>query len=99
MNLKVEHSRFRICGARTRSGDICRLEALPDRMRCRLHDTAGGRPPGIAEHPNSRVARLEGRRQWVTRMRAAKARGEIERFPGGRRAKGLPPLSRDPTIR
>jgi hypothetical protein len=32
-------------------------------------------------------------------MREAKARGEITRFPGGRRAKGLPPLSRDPKIR
>jgi hypothetical protein len=32
-------------------------------------------------------------------MREAKARGEIERFPGGRRARGLPPLSKNPTIR
>jgi hypothetical protein len=32
-------------------------------------------------------------------MRAAKAAGLIERFPNGRRAKGLPGLSRDPTIR
>ena len=32
-------------------------------------------------------------------MREAKARGEIERFPGGRRARGLPPLSKDRTIR
>jgi hypothetical protein len=42
---------------------------------------------------------VEGRRRWVARMREAKARGEIERFPGGRRARGLPPLSRHPTIR
>ena len=32
-------------------------------------------------------------------MREAKARGEIERFPNGRRARHLPKLSRDPTIR
>jgi hypothetical protein len=32
-------------------------------------------------------------------MREAKDRGEIERFPGGRRARDLPPLSRDPIIR
>jgi len=32
-------------------------------------------------------------------MREAKARGEIERFPGGRRKRGLPPLSKDRTIR
>ena len=50
-------------------------------------------------HPNTRAAIAAGRRRWVERMRAAKARGEIERFPGGKRARGLPPLSRDPTIR
>ena len=99
MNHKPEHSPSRICGARTRSGDICRMDALPDRLRCRQHGSAGGRPPGTPEHPNSRAARLKGRRQWVERMREAKARGEIELFPGGRRARGLPPLSRDPTIR
>jgi len=32
-------------------------------------------------------------------MRAAKERGEIEKIPGGRRAKGLPRLSKDPKIR
>jgi hypothetical protein len=32
-------------------------------------------------------------------MRAAKAAGLIEKIPGGRRARGLPPLSPDPTIR
>ena len=32
-------------------------------------------------------------------MREAKARGEIKRFPNGGRAKALPPLSKDPTIR
>jgi len=89
----------RICGARTRSGDRCHLEALSGKTRCRQHGAAGGRPPGIPEHPNSCAARLEGRRRWVERLRAAKARGEIERFPGGRRARGLPPLSREPTIR
>jgi hypothetical protein len=50
-------------------------------------------------HDNTRAAINEGRRRWVERMREAKARGEIERFPGGRRARGLPRLSRDPTIR
>jgi hypothetical protein len=32
-------------------------------------------------------------------MRQAKAQGQITRFPGGRRARGLPKLSRDPKIR
>ena len=42
---------------------------------------------------------VKGRRRWVERMRALKARGEIERFPGGRRARGLPRLSKNPIIR
>jgi hypothetical protein len=32
-------------------------------------------------------------------MRSAKLRGEIERFPGGRRARGLPPLSKNKHVR
>jgi hypothetical protein len=50
-------------------------------------------------HPNTAAAIREGRRRWVERMRAAKARGEIERFPGGKRARGLPSLSKHPKIR
>ena len=40
-----------------------------------------------------------GRRRWVARMRLAKVMGAIARFPGGRRDRGLPPLSKDPRIR
>jgi hypothetical protein len=50
-------------------------------------------------HENTRSAIAEGRRRWVERMREAKAQGKIERFPGGRRKRGLPPLSKDRTIR
>ena len=50
-------------------------------------------------HPNTAAAIAEGRRHWFERMREAKAAGQIERFPGGRRARGLPPLSKDPKIR
>jgi len=89
----------RICGARTRTGAACHFEALPDKLRCRLHGSAGGRPPGTPMHDNTRAAIAEGRRRWVERMREAKARGEIERFPGGRRKRGLPSLSKNPTIR
>jgi hypothetical protein len=42
---------------------------------------------------------VEGRRRWIERMRAAKARGELARLPGGRRSRGLPKLSRDKKIR
>jgi hypothetical protein len=38
----------------------------------------------VPEHPNSRAAKLEGRRQWIERQRLAKARGLIEKIPGGR---------------
>jgi len=41
---------------------------------------------------------VEGRRRWVERMRAAKAAGLIDRFPNGRRAKGLPSRSKDRII-
>src|SRR5262249_49000294 len=59
----------------------------------------GGRPKGIAEHPNSRAARLEGRRRWVERMRVAKEAGLIEKFPNGsRRSRGLSPLAKDRNI-
>jgi hypothetical protein len=88
-----------LCDALTRSSRRCRKSALADSTRCRLHGATGGRPKGTPEHPNSRAARLGGRRRWVERMRQAKAAGQIERFPGGRRPRGLPPLSKDPTIR
>jgi len=90
---------FRSCGACTSTGSRCRKPVRPSGIRCHLHGSAGGRPPGTPEHPNSRAARLEGRRRWVARMQAAKVAGQIERFPNGRRAKGLPRLSKDPTIR
>jgi len=72
---------------------------MSDNLRCRWHGARGGRPKGIPEHPNSRAARLEGRQRWVERTRQARERGEIKRFPNGARARGLPPLSKDPTIR
>jgi len=50
-------------------------------------------------HPNTAAALVQGRQRWVARMREAKAAGQIERFPNGRRARHLPPLARDTTIR
>jgi hypothetical protein len=89
----------RRCAARLRSGKICECEALPYSTRCRIHGGAGGRPRGTPEHAHSKAARLAGRARWVERTKAAKARGEIARFPGGRRARGLPPLPRNPKVR
>jgi len=91
--------KMRICGARTRTGGSCRVNALPQSTRCRLHGGNAGRPRGTPEHPSSKAARIEGRRRWLDRMREAKAAGQIEKIPGGRRAKGLPPLSKDRKIR
>ena len=89
----------RTCNARTRSGGWCRNPALPNSTRCYRHGAAGGRPRGIPLARKHIIAMVEGRRRWVERMRTAKAAGLIERFPGGRRARGLPPLSKDPKIR
>jgi len=50
-------------------------------------------------HPNTAAALAEGRRRWLERMRTAKARAEIARFPNGRRKRGLPPLPRDKKLR
>ena len=89
----------RQCGAQTRSGEPCRRPPKTGSARCQLHGGRAGRPPGTPMHDNTRAAIAEGRRRWVERMREAKERGEINRFPNGRRAKGLPPLSKDPKIR
>ena len=78
---------------------MCKRFALHESLRCALH---GGRSIGPTSGEGTQrsvAARVEGRRRWVERMRLAKARGEIEKIPGGRRAKGLPPLSKDPNIR
>src|SRR6516225_7351784 len=88
----------RRCGARTHRGGLCNNPPLPGKMRCYRHGSAGGRPPGTPQHPNTCAAAIEGRRRWVERMRAAKERGEVDRFPNGRRAKGLPPRSKDRII-
>ena len=88
----------RRCGARTHRGGLCNNPPLPGKMRCYRHGSAGGRPPGTPQHPNTCAAAIEGRRRWVERMRRAKAAGLIERFPNGRRAKGLPPRSKDRII-
>jgi len=86
------------CNARTRRGTRCNKPALPGKLRCNLHgglSTWARTPEGRARQIEARTA---GRRRWVERMRRAKAAGLIERFPNGRRAKGLPPRSKDRII-
>jgi hypothetical protein len=51
-------------------------------------------------HPNTAAAIAEGRRRALERRRQLKAAGKADRVWGGsRRARHLPPLSRNPTIR
>jgi hypothetical protein len=82
-----------------RSGKPCQREAEPQSIRCRIHGAGGGRPSGSAQHPNTRAAAVEGRRRYLDRMRQAKAAGLIDKIPVGRRARDLPPLSKDRKIR
>jgi hypothetical protein len=75
------------CGAlvRHRRG-FCRKWPVPGKERCRLH---GGRSTGpLTEDGKARslAAMRAGRQRWLEDMRAKKAAGEIERFPGGRKA-------------
>ena len=46
-------------------------------------------------HHNTRLALQAGRARWIERMQQAKARGEIARFPNGRR-RGVPNGARAP---
>src|SRR5215471_9147752 len=86
---------MRLCNARTGPGSFCRKPAPLNQTRCHLH---AGRPKGGPEHPNSRAARLEGRRRWLERMKAAKAAELIEKIPGGRRP-GVRGRIRSPDLR
>jgi hypothetical protein len=86
------------CNARTRAGGRCRRKAMPNHWRCPQHGGLAGRPRGIPLSPTALAARVAGRARWVERMWAAKARGEIARFPGGRRPRGSAPRSQDKMI-
>ena len=88
-----------LCGAHTTPGGLCQKNATSGALRCRLHGGRAGRPPGTPQHPNTRAAAVEGRRRYLEHMREAKAAGLIEKIPGGRRARGLPKLSKDKKIR
>ena len=84
----------RVCGARTRRGR-CMSQPASGHLRCRLHGSAGGRPPGIPLRAHENAALQSGRARWLQRMRQAKDAGLIERFPNGRR-RGVPNGARAP---
>ena len=75
------------CGARVRHrAGFCRNWPVPGKTRCRFH---GGCSTGaLTDEGKARslAAMRAGRQRWHEEMRAKKASGEIERFPGGRKA-------------
>ena len=75
------------CGARTRHRHgFCKKWPVPGKTRCRFH---GGLSTGAltAEGKARWLAAMhDGWRRWLEKTRAAKALGEIDRFPGGRKS-------------
>jgi hypothetical protein len=80
-----------LCSAplRNKLGQTCRAFALRDSPwgRCRIH---AGRPPASGS-PEGRAATAAGHAAYVAKTRARIARGELKRFPGGRRKKWIIP--------
>jgi hypothetical protein len=75
------------CGAlvRHRHG-FCRRWPVPGKARCRFH---GGCSTGARTQEGKAralAAMRAGRQGWLEDMRAKKAAGEIDRFPGGRKS-------------
>ena len=50
----------RQCMAHTKRGTRCLAPSVQGFLRCRLHGAGGGRPPGIAAHPNTLAALKAG---------------------------------------
>jgi len=85
----------RVCGAITRRGGRCARQPAAGRRRCKRHGGASSGPRTPAGKAAAIAAATAGRRRWLQRMRAAKARGEIARFPNGR-LRGVPNGARAP---
>jgi hypothetical protein len=75
------------CGARVRHRHgFCRNWPVPGKTRCRFH---GGLSTGALTDEGktrSHAAMHDGWQRWLEKTRAAKALGEIDRFPGGRKS-------------
>jgi hypothetical protein len=75
------------CGARVRHRHgWCRRWPVPGRTRCRLHGGASTGAVTAEGKAKANAAREAGRQRWLEEMRAKKAAGEIDRFPGGRKS-------------
>jgi hypothetical protein len=75
------------CGAlvRHRRG-FCRKWPVPGKERCRFHGGCSTGPLTEDGKARSLAAMRAGRQRWLEEMRAKKAAGEIDRFPGGRKS-------------
>jgi hypothetical protein len=75
------------CGARVRHRHgFCRKWPVPGKERCRFHGGCSTGPLTEDGKTRSLAAMRAGRRRWVEEMRTKLAAGEIDRFPGGRKA-------------
>jgi hypothetical protein len=81
------HSQAGGCGARVRHRHgFCKKWPVTGKTRCRFH---GGLSTGAITgegKARSLAAMHDGWPRWLEETRAKKAAGEIERFPGGRKA-------------
>jgi hypothetical protein len=75
------------CGARLRSRHgWCRKWPVRGRTRCRNHGGASTGPVTPEGKAKANAARKAGLARWREAMRGMKARGEISRFPCGRKS-------------
>jgi hypothetical protein len=75
------------CGARTRHRHgFCKKWPVPGKTRCRFHGGLSTGPLTDEGKEKSLAAMREGWQRWLEKTRAAKALGEIDRFPGGRKS-------------
>jgi hypothetical protein len=75
------------CGARVRHRHgFCRKWPVPGKERCRFHGGCSTGALTAEGKARSLAAMRAGRQRWHEEMRAKKAAGEIERFPGGRKS-------------
>jgi hypothetical protein len=74
------------CGARVRHRHgFCRKWPVPGKNRCRFHGGCSTGPLTEEGKARALAAMRAGRQRWLDEMRA-KAAGQIDRFPGGRKS-------------
>jgi hypothetical protein len=91
----------RTCNARL-SGNrgYCRMTpARPGALRCVWHGGLSTGPRTPEGRARTIAASQAGVERWRVKMRLLKQQGLVERFPQGRKKRGTPKRSSDPTIR